>query len=66
MSLVQIEKSKGPKQLPWGIPDFSWFIFERLSLKNTLCSVRHVALYPHYSRGCKAITYVFPAAYYDQ
>jgi hypothetical protein len=21
MSLVQIEKSKGPRQLPWGIPD---------------------------------------------
>ena len=32
MSLVKIEKSKGPKQLPWGIPDSNWIIFERLPL----------------------------------
>ena len=37
MSLVKIDKSKGPKQLPWGIPDSKWIIFERLPLKNTLC-----------------------------
>ena len=38
MSLVKIEKSYGPKQLPWGIPDSNWRgKLERLSLKNTLC-----------------------------
>ena len=36
MSLVKIEKSKGPKQTPWGIPDSNWIIFETLPLKNTL------------------------------
>ena len=36
MSLVKIERSKGPKQLPWGIPDSNWIIFEMLPLKNTL------------------------------
>ena len=34
MSLVEIE---GPRQLPWGIPDSTWCILERLPLKNTLC-----------------------------
>ena len=34
MSLV---KSKGPRQLPWGIPDSTWIMLERLPLKNTLC-----------------------------
>jgi hypothetical protein len=37
MSLVKFEKSKGPKQLPWGIPDCTWIMFEMLPLKNTLC-----------------------------
>jgi hypothetical protein len=37
MPLVKIEKSKGPKQLPWGIPDSNWIISERLPFKNTLC-----------------------------
>jgi hypothetical protein len=35
--LVKIEKSKGPSQLPWGIPDSTWIILDRLLLKNTLC-----------------------------
>ena len=39
MSFVKIEKSKGPKQLPWGIPDSNWIMFERLPLKNTLCAL---------------------------
>ena len=34
MSLVKIEKSKGPKQLPWGICDSNWIIFERLPLTS--------------------------------
>jgi hypothetical protein len=29
MSLVKIEKSKGHRQLPWGIPDSTWNIFEK-------------------------------------
>jgi hypothetical protein len=33
--LVKIENSKGPKQPPWGIPDF--IMLERLPLKNPLC-----------------------------
>ena len=37
MSLVKMEKSNGPNQLPWGIPDSIWIIFDRLPLKNTLC-----------------------------
>jgi hypothetical protein len=37
MSFVKMGKSKGPKQLPWGIPDSNWIIFERIPLKNTLC-----------------------------
>jgi hypothetical protein len=36
-SLVKIEKRKGPRQLPWGKPDSTWIMLERLSLKNTLC-----------------------------
>jgi hypothetical protein len=36
MSLVKIEKSRGPKQLPGGIPDSTWILLERLPLKNTL------------------------------
>ena len=36
MSLVKIEKSKGPKQLPWGIPDSNWIIFDSLPL--TFCN----------------------------
>ena len=59
---VKIEKSKGPKQLPWGIPDSNWIIFERLPLKNPLnplCSVGQVTVYLHYSRGCNATTYTF-------
>ena len=60
MSFVKIEKSKGPKQLPWGIPDCNWIIFDRLSInEHPLCSVRQVTLYPHYSRGCTAITHMF-------
>jgi hypothetical protein len=34
MSSVKIEKSKGPRQLPCGIPDSSWIMLERLPLKN--------------------------------
>ena len=37
MSLVKFEKSKGPRQLPWGIPDSTLIMLERLPLKNTLC-----------------------------
>ena len=37
MKLVNIEKSKGPRQLPWGIPDSTWIMLERLPLKNTIC-----------------------------
>ena len=37
MSFVKIEKVKGPRQLPWGIPDSTWTMLERLPLKNTLC-----------------------------
>ena len=37
MSLVKIEKSKGPKQLPRGIHDSTLIVLERLPLKNTLC-----------------------------
>ena len=37
ISLVKIEKSYGPRQLPWGIPDSTWIMLERLPLKNTLC-----------------------------
>ena len=35
-SLVKIERSKGPRLLPWGIPDSTWIMLERLPLKNTL------------------------------
>jgi hypothetical protein len=56
MSFVKIEKSKGPRQLPWGIPDSTWIMLERLPLKNT---VRQLTLYPQYSRGCKALTHTF-------
>jgi hypothetical protein len=35
-SLEEIEKSKGPRQLPWGMPDPTWTMLERLPLKNTL------------------------------
>ena len=37
MLLVNKLKGKGPKQLPWGIPDSTWIMFERLPLKDTLC-----------------------------
>ena len=37
MLLVKIEKSKGPRQLPWGIPDSTWIMLERLQFKNTFC-----------------------------
>jgi hypothetical protein len=41
MSLLnKIGKSKWPRQLPWGIPDSTRIMLERLPLKNTLCSVR--------------------------
>jgi hypothetical protein len=36
-SLVKIEKSKGPRVLPWGMPDTTWIMLERLPLKTTLC-----------------------------
>ena len=36
MSLVKFEKCKGPRQLPWGIPDCTWIMLARLPLKNTL------------------------------
>uniref|UniRef100_A0A8C7HFA0 DENN/MADD domain containing 6Aa n=1 Tax=Oncorhynchus kisutch TaxID=8019 RepID=A0A8C7HFA0_ONCKI len=54
---VSNDESRGPSprgclQLPWGIPDSTWILLERLP-----CSVRQVTLYPHYSRGCKAITH---------
>jgi hypothetical protein len=44
MSFVKIENSSGLRQLPWGIPDSTWIMLERLPLKNTLCSVRQVTL----------------------
>jgi hypothetical protein len=31
------ELRKGPRRLPWGIPDSTWTVLERLPLKNTLC-----------------------------
>jgi hypothetical protein len=37
ISLVKIEKSNGPRQLPWGIPNSTWIMLERLPLKFTLC-----------------------------
>ena len=37
MSLVIILKSNGPRQLPWGIPDSTCIMMERLPLKNSLC-----------------------------
>ena len=37
MSLVKFEKSNGPRQLPWGIPESTWIMLERLPLNNTLC-----------------------------
>ena len=37
MLLIKIEKSNGPRQLPWGIPDSTWIMLERLPLNNTLC-----------------------------
>ena len=36
-SLIKIEKSKGPRWLPWGMPDSTWIMLESLLLKNTLC-----------------------------
>jgi hypothetical protein len=36
ISLLKIEKSKGPRQLPWGIPDLIWIMLERIPLKNIL------------------------------
>ena len=47
MSLVKIENSKGPKQLHWGIPDSNCIIFERFSLKNTLCVLLDKYLFIH-------------------
>ena len=29
-SVVKIEKSNGPRQLPWGIPDSTWIMLEGL------------------------------------
>uniref|UniRef100_A0AAZ3QH30 UDENN domain-containing protein n=1 Tax=Oncorhynchus tshawytscha TaxID=74940 RepID=A0AAZ3QH30_ONCTS len=54
---VSNDESRGPSprgclQLPWGIPDSTWILLERLP-----CSVSQVTLYPQYSRGCKAITH---------
>ena len=57
--LVTIEKSKVPRQLPWGIPDSTWIMFEASIKEHPLCSVRQVTVYPQYSRGCKAITHTF-------
>jgi hypothetical protein len=37
VSLVKHVKSKGPKQLPWGIPDSNSIIFDMLPFKITLC-----------------------------
>ena len=34
MLLVKIEKSKGPRQLPWGIPDSNWIMLERIPLRT--------------------------------
>jgi hypothetical protein len=36
MLLENIEKHKGPRQLPWGIPDSTWIMLERLPLKKLL------------------------------
>ena len=42
MSLVKKKesKSKGHEQLPWGIPDSKWIIFERLPLTSCQISKR--------------------------
>ena len=52
MSLVKIEKSKGPKQLPWGISDSTWIMLERFPLKNTLYIVLDRYLLLHNIAGC--------------
>jgi hypothetical protein len=51
MSLVKILKSKGPEQLPWGIPDSNWIIFYRLPLKNTICVLLDKQLFVHIIAG---------------
>jgi hypothetical protein len=37
VKIVKNEKCKGPRQLPWRIPDSTLILLERLPLKNTLC-----------------------------
>ena len=43
-----------------------WFYLDYVgeaSIKeHTICSVRQVTLYPHYIRGCKAITHMFTSS----
>jgi hypothetical protein len=39
ISLVKTEKSKGYRQLPWGVPDSTWIMFESFPLKNTLWKI---------------------------
>ena len=39
-SLVKIEKSMRHRQLPWGMPDSTWIMLERLPLKNNLCILK--------------------------
>ena len=51
MSLVKIEISKGPRQLPRGIPDFTRIMLERLPLKNTLCVLLDRELFIHNIAG---------------
>jgi hypothetical protein len=63
MSLVKIEKSKGPKQLPWGIPYSTWIMLDK---EHHLSCVRQISPSPQYSRVCKAITHMFPAPDYDR
>ena len=58
-SLVKINKSKGPRQLPWEMPDYLDDVGEASIKEHPLCSVRQVTLDLQYSRGCKAITYLF-------
>ena len=51
ISLLKIEKSKGPRQLPWGIPDSTWIMSERLQLNNTLCVLLDRQLFIHNVAG---------------
>jgi hypothetical protein len=44
MFLVKIEKSKGPRQLPWGMPDS--YVEEASIKEHPQCSIKQVTVYP--------------------